>query len=47
MLNEVKRYFPNENELLKLKILSFNNLSCLYKKNKNYSIGLRSINYAL
>lgn len=47
MLPRVKVYFTNQNELIKLKILNFNNLSCLYKKKKTFSIALRSINYAI
>ena len=31
----------------KLKVLSFNNLSCIYKKKRKFGVALRAINYAL
>jgi hypothetical protein len=32
---------------VKLKILSFNNLACLYKKKRKLSIALRAVSFAL
>jgi hypothetical protein len=47
MIPEICKYIKDETLLNKLKILSFNNLSCIYKKKKKFGIALRSINQAL
>jgi len=47
MIPSVEAYVKEGAQLCKLKILSFNNLSCLYKKKKKYGIALRAINHAL
>lgn len=44
---EIEQTFSNQIQLKKLKVLSFNNLSCIYKKKKKFGVALRSINYAL
>lgn len=47
MLPAISNYITDTSVLAKLKIINFNNLSCLYKKHRKYGIALRSINYAL
>jgi len=47
MIPEINKYIKDDALLSKLKILSFNNLSCIYKKKKKFGIALRSINQAL
>lgn len=47
MLTEVEKRVKDETEFKKLKILSFNNLSCIFKKKKKFGIALRNINYAV
>lgn len=46
MVPQVEKYVE-EAQLMKLKILNFNNITCIYKKLKKFGIALRSINYAL
>ena len=46
MIPQISKYVE-ESVLTKLKILSFNNICCVYKKLKKFGIALRSINYAL
>jgi tetratricopeptide (TPR) repeat protein len=46
MVPTVSKYIE-ESLLMKLKILNFNNITCIYKKLKKHGIALRSINYAL
>ena len=46
MLPDMDQIVTNEDQLKKLKILSFNNLSCIYKKKRKFGIALRSINFA-
>jgi len=37
----------DQSQFRKLKILSFNNLSCIFKKKRKFGVALRAINYAL
>lgn len=46
MVPQVEKYVE-ESQLMKLKILNFNNITCIYKKLKKFGIALRTINYAL
>jgi hypothetical protein len=47
MLSETDKHVRDQQTLKKLKILSFNNLSCVFKKKKKYGVALRAINYAV
>lgn len=47
MLPETKKHLKDISLLKKLKILSFNNLSCIFKKKKKFGVALRAINYAV
>ena len=47
MLPETEKYVKDTATFQKLKILSFNNLSCIYKKKKKYGVALRAITYAI
>ena len=44
---EVEQLMADQVQLRKLKVLSFNNLSCVYKKKWKFGVALRAINYAL
>lgn len=47
MLSEISKFVQDGTLLKKLKILSFNNLSCLYKKKKKFGVAMRAINFAV
>ena len=47
MLQDITKLVKDKTLITKLKILSFNNLSCIYKKKKKFGIALRSISYAV
>lgn len=47
MLSYVHKYIGNAKLLGELKVLTFNNLACIYKKKKKYSIALRAVSFAL
>ena len=47
MLSELQKNIKDVAQFKKLKILSFNNLSCIFKKKKKFGIALRAINYAV
>jgi hypothetical protein len=44
---EIEQAMTDQAQLRKLKVLSFNNLSCIYKKKRKFGVALRAINYAL
>lgn len=49
MLPEIPKYFNEDDEmtLIKLKVLTFNNLGCILKKNKHYMMALKAVSYAI
>jgi tetratricopeptide (TPR) repeat protein len=47
MLPEIEKHMLDVTQLKKLKILSFNNLSCIYKKKRKFGVALRAISYAV
>lgn len=47
MLPQVPKYLTDSSTLSKLKILTFNNLACILKKNKHYMMGLKAVSYAI
>lgn len=47
MLPQLSKYITEQNNLGKLKVLTFNNLACLYKKSKHYMMALRAVSFAL
>lgn len=47
MLPQVPHYITDQSTLTKLKILTFNNLACILKKNKHYMMALKAVSYAI
>ncbi len=47
MCSKLNKSFNNKKILGKLKVLTFNNLACLYKKKRKFGISLRAVKYAL
>jgi len=50
MLPTLSKMFTSEEHrktLGRLKVLTFNNLACIYKKKKKFGIALRSVSFAL
>lgn len=47
MLPQIDNYVSDAPLVKKLKILSFNNLSCLYKQKKKYGVAMRAIDFAV
>ena len=47
MLPHIDNYLADSPLITKLKILSFNNLSCLYKQKKKYGVAMRTIDFAV
>jgi tetratricopeptide (TPR) repeat protein len=47
MLPQVARYVTDHSTLTKLKVLTFNNLSCILKKNRHFMMALKAISYAI
>ena len=48
MRPQINKYLQNDLKTLgKIKILTFNNLACIYQKKKKYGIALRSVSFAL
>lgn len=47
MLPQTEKYVKDGSTFQKLKILSFNNLSCIYKKKKKFGVALRAITHAI
>ena len=47
MLPQIDKYLEDATLLKKLKILSFNNLSCLYKQKKKFGVAMRAIDFAV
>jgi hypothetical protein len=47
MLPQVPKYMTDQTTLSKLKILTFNNLACILKKNKHFMMALKAVSYAI
>lgn len=47
MIPTVSRYFADEVTLAKLKILTFNNLACILKKNRRFMMALKAVSFAI
>lgn len=47
MLPEIDQYITNSTTLLKLRILTFNNLACVLKSSKHYMMALKAVSYAV
>jgi hypothetical protein len=47
MLPEISQYITNSTTLLKLKILTFNNLACVLKSSKHYMMALKAVSFAV
>lgn len=44
----INKYFAEQEQALrKLKILTFNNFSCILKKNRHFMMALKAMSYAL
>ncbi len=47
MTPSMNKYVKDLKTLGKVKVLTFNNLACIYKKKKKFGIALRSVSFAL
>lgn len=47
MLPQVPKHLTDPSTLSKLKILTFNNLACILKKNKHFMMALKAVSYAI
>lgn len=47
MIPAVERYFLDGVTLSKLKILTFNNLACILKKNRRFMMALKAVSFAI
>ena len=47
MLPEISKYVTDNHTLSKLKILTFNNLACILKKQKHYMMALKAVSFAI
>ena len=47
MIPNLNRFIKDIKTLGKIKVLTFNNLACIYKKKKKFGIALRSVSFAL
>ena len=47
MTPNMNRFVKDLKTLGKIKVLTFNNLACIYKKKKKFGIALRSVSFAL
>lgn len=47
MIPYLHKYLRDLKTLGKLKVLTFNNLACIYKKKRKFGIALRSVSFAL
>lgn len=47
MLPEVSKYVTDLHALSKLKILTFNNLACILKKERHYMMALKAVSFAI
>jgi mRNA deadenylase 3'-5' endonuclease subunit Ccr4 len=47
MTPNINRFVKDIKTLGKVKVLTFNNLACIYKKKRMFGIALRSVSFAL
>jgi hypothetical protein len=47
MLPEITKYVTDTITLVKLKILTFNNLACVLKSSKHYMMALKAVSFAV
>jgi len=47
MTPNLNRFVKDIKTLGKIKVLTFNNLACIYKKKRKFGIALRSVSFAL
>lgn len=47
MLPQTNKHLTDPATLAKLKILTFNNLACILKKNKHFMMALKAVSYAI
>lgn len=43
----LQKWVSDKDTLTKLKVLTFNNLACIYKKNKHFMMALKSVSFAV
>ena len=47
MTPHVAKYMSDPLELGRMKVLTFNNLACIYKKKKKFGLAIRAVSYAI
>lgn len=47
MTPHVAKYIEDSIELGRIKVLTFNNLACIYKKKKKFALAIRAVSYAI
>lgn len=47
MTPNVGKYVDSPKSLGSIKILTFNNLACIYKKKKKFALAVKSVSYAI
>lgn len=47
MTPHVGKYLQDPLELGRIKVLTFNNLACIYKKKKKFGLAIRAVSYAI
>lgn len=47
MTPHIGRYMESSKNLGSIKILTFNNLACIYKKKKKFALAVKAVSYAI
>ena len=47
MTPHISKYLEDSLELGRIKVLTFNNLACIYKKKKKFGLAIRAVTYAI
>ena len=47
MVPYINKYVDTIKSLGNIKIMTFNNLACIYKKKKKFSLAIRAVSYAI
>lgn len=47
MIPHIGKYIESPKNLGSLKILTFNNLACIYKKMKKFALAVKAVSYAI
>ena len=47
MVPHIVKYVESKKSLGNIKILTFNNLACIYKKKKKYALAIKAVSYAI